>query len=502
MQASSSRYFSLPLVVMLAAIAGMPGCAPAGMREYYAGLYATAPSAAAEPPAAVPRAVAKDVGMFGNFEIGPGFGAQTASGFAGVVAGVTDGAANPDSLRFLGDVYEGQIGGLGTNIPYGYYYSRTTMDGKQYDIRTIGNCHGTDKGGDVGSKPSHKITVTAPVGVRFDFNRENFGSTIPWMLFGRDIRVCLTRYYSDETSFVLELLPGEYEIYTGNHEYGQERYTLTLTEQPNLISHHEITLQPGFGELKASGIMLDRFYRWSPMAQPHKLTVTAPMTVEFLAENNSGRKLNIALFGQDVDFIAMKAENDDMEIKRMVVPLRPGQYELFIELPVDIRGMSDSPGPYALTVQENTTFKPQHLTLGQGFSPVRIRGVWVKNNEDGKWDNGIPSAPHRLTVTTPQLVSIRVGTIGSGNKDVIRDSNHFDESYDARNARLTPLLRHISSPDGTVHGNSSYWGRYETANMSVFLAPGEYELYVQGENDYEGPILIPRLYDIFIEPQQ
>jgi len=443
--------------------------------------------------------------MFGNFEIGPGFGVQRASGYAGVVAGVTDGDINRDSLRFLGAVlnnsgrhtttYDGPGGA------YGYWYKRITMQGEEYYIRTIGNCDGIDRAShgqthEAGHKPSHTLTVTAPVGVKFEFKGiEGAG----WMLFGQDIRVCA---YSQETNFTLELLPGEYEIYTSNYNR-QNPYTLTLTEQQNLITQREITLQPGFGEVRASGVMLSSFYRQSPMAQPHELTVTAPMTIELLAANNDERDLGITLIGQNLHVETEPGFKKEMN--RLVVPLEPGQYQVFVELTSD-----DSPGPYALTIQENTTFKPRHLSIGQGFSPTRMRGVWVKNNTRGQWNDGIPSAPHRLTVTFPQMVSIKVGTIGPNNKDIIRDSNYHDAEYHSghyntyrEDNSLSPYLRRIS-PEEAIYSNSSYSTyQHDIIGMDVFLAPGEYELYIRDKISHDDDILYhPRLYDVFIEPQQ
>jgi len=488
----SSRCLFLTAVV--AVLAAMSGCG--GIQVSYAGrpVSRPAPSAATTQPAPVAQPVVKDVGMFGNFEIGPGFGAQRASGYAGVVAGVTDGNINRDSLRFLGDVYSDRLGGMGTDIPYDHYYARTTMEGEKYNINTIGNCYEEylDFYHDTGRKPSHKLTVTAPVGVRFDFKGGTHRNAT-WMLFGQDIRVCEN---SEETNFTLELLPGEYEIYTGNYEPdGQNPYTVTLTEQQNLITQREITLQPGFGEVRASGVMLSRFYRQSPMAQPHELTVTAPMTIELLAENNDERLLGITLIGQNLH---VEADSDfGKGMDRLVVPLEPGQYQVFVELT-----RSDSPGPYALTIQENTTFKPRHLSIGQGFSPTRMRGGWVKNNTRGQWNDGIPSAPHRLTVTFPQMVSIKVGTISSNNEDVIRDSNYHDAKYHPgyfnaykEGGGLSPYLRRIS-PEEAIYSDSTY--QRGIIGMDVFLAPGEYELYIQGDDHLRHPYL----YDVFIEPPQ
>jgi len=78
-----------------------------------------APARPAEPKPAAPPV--KDMGLFGNFEIGAGFGAQKANGFAGMVAGVTDGQPSPDSLRALGR-------------------QRQTMEGKVYTLPFLGNC--------------------------------------------------------------------------------------------------------------------------------------------------------------------------------------------------------------------------------------------------------------------------------------------------------------------------------------------------------------------------
>jgi len=65
-------------------------------------------------PAAPP---VKDMGFFGNFEIGAGFGAQKASGVRGVVTGLNDGP-NPNRLK------------AGRKVQ--------TLDGEEYTLEFLG----------------------------------------------------------------------------------------------------------------------------------------------------------------------------------------------------------------------------------------------------------------------------------------------------------------------------------------------------------------------------
>jgi len=436
----------------------------------------------------------KDVGMFGNFELDSGFGEQKATGLAGRVVGITDGLPNPNSLRALGA-------------------KRQTLEGEEYAINMLGNCDPDSMHNSKATRPSHRIMVASPVVVKFRLNhgRHETDSTNYLALYGQDLQACLSvpaKLRSGD--FVLELLPGDYEVYVEG-ENAQD-YTLTLTEQVEAITHLAITAGPGFKPIQATGIALDASYHKSPVARPHELTVTAPLVMELTAEldtpelgtsNYAVSPFNITVKGEQKTYVQRSKRGYDsdrrvrLNIAKMVMPFEPGQYQLYVDYD-QFEGIS-STKPYRLTLQENTEIKTQqHIILDKAFKRTAFESVWkfdasnpaldwLKNCDIPNAQELTLSVPHKLTVTAPGLVkiiwitdaywenrSISWDDFEQENRDkqrLILRSTSGEKRIFCENKESLLEYRHA------LKGNDSDYD-LPTVNLEAFLVPGEYELYV------------------------
>jgi len=541
----SCRRAAKPLLAA-AMLALLTGCAQNGTFDLFnplAGLLGGKPaqeSSNAQPTATTiqaPASLVKDVGLFGNFEIGAGFGAQKANGMAGKVAGVTDGKPSPDSLRALGA-------------------RRQTTEGTAYDIAMMGNCDGTDDSnslwGTWGAKPAHRLKVTSPVTVRVNYRptqiRDGNLSTLMVALYGQDVRVChgvkRVEYYDAKYDgyFMLELLPGEYEIYTGQgyNDNAPMPYTITLTELPTISTHRSMTVSPGFTEINARGIALDRSYRNGPLVQRHELTVTEPMLVEFTAAldvdayqqgsiGGYGAGITVSVRGENMilgsgfsplyvvpDHISHDGNVEANRVKQlerkyrgktgrmdngltfqlgdnvrkylanMIIPLQPGQYQIFVE---PMKG-GLVPVPYDLNIREIKRLKmQQHLTLDQRFTQTSFEGAFARSSllrEDARFKGCGEaneyldhSAPHKLVVTTPKMVSF---TVMSLENSLFR--TRLSPYKDWMDVDMAFVLRRTSGESQVFCDRKKVEVLYQNrSNVTVnaidaFLVPGEYELYM------------------------
>jgi len=470
---------------------------------------------AAAPWSQVPTAstaAAKDLGMFGNFELAAGFGVQTASGLAGRVVGVTDGAPNPNSLRSLGN-------------------KRQTLEGEDYTITDLGRCDYLERS--EATKPSHRIHVTSPVTVALTMSvaPEQGDRRFGLSLYGSDIRACTdgTVPYegTGKTELTLDLLPGEYELYA--HGAAGSRYDLTLTERPDLVTHLEMAAAPGMSPIRAVGITLDDSYRLSPAAQPHELTVTTPLLLELTAhldrppgiyEGYGGgvkhfkNPLRITLQGEDKRYTVDSVESRlltpadgywSTDVATMTVPLAAGQYQIH----VDNAQASMTPQPYVLQVRENTRIQRTHtVTVDQAFKYTAFEGVWAAaaqvsadarfkscaSDSEKEWLDS--ATPHRLTVTTPRLVQIAVGsgdrhTPHDGEPSLMLRSTAGEQRVFCERKRGGIDYDRVLRRDRDDSGPSP-------RQLEAFLVPGEYELYITHEHKGDRAPTTPYFYEVHI----
>jgi len=342
-----------------------------------------APKPAAKPaakPAPKPAAVpVKDMGFFGHFEIGKGFGAQKASGISGVVTGLNDGVLDPNRYQD------------GRKVQ--------TLEGKEYVAETIGDACKTPS-----FNPHHRIKVTSPVHVRL--------SGAPALLIhGPYFSYCDQEggYFSGE----LELLPGDYEVYIDDYNIyfdntrnkKNEKYTLTLTEVPAPVrkTQTQLTLNPGFKQAQAESVALPSAYRNSLLAQPVELNVTAPMWLAFvtdfeytlISEPYKSERLR--------DFLVFKDNNGVLEevriweyhprylkgteiygatgdIETPAIFFEPGLYKIYAETSRLYLAYEKytllTPNPYTLFVHEQAEHKPQHIVADKNFKSASLKGYF------------------------------------------------------------------------------------------------------------------------------
>jgi len=334
------------------------------------------------------------------------------------------------------------------------------------------------------------------VTVRFDVKAPD--DDFFFALYGQDVRLCQRRSSSDDLDhFLLELLPGEYELYAGTND--PLPYTVTLTEQPTVLTHAHMTLSPGFKEINARGILLNKNYKNGPLAQFHELTVTEPMLIEFTArkvsnykrdDNKEGHHIFIEVTDSNGNFVShsnSESHSDLGDIANAIIPLRPGQYKIRVA-----NQQASIPGPYNLNVRENTRLKiPQHITLDQRFNQTAFEGAWVAGRavrndgrfrecfRDKNWDCLDISSPHKLVVTVPRMVGVWAKSM---KNRVIRERTN---AFDAHGMHVSFVLLRTSGETKVFCKNgrkriTAFGSKYEVEGDSIdaFLVPGEYEIYI------------------------